>query len=88
MTTIEFGEWLDAAIKSIYESIKEDLTSGYREFISIRVGTLEHVRNKFQSVVVEQKRKDAQHLGFDDYCEAHHLPYNDECPECKSLITT
>ena len=32
------------------------------------------------------KRKRAQENGFDDFCEAHQLPYNDECPECVKLI--
>lgn len=29
------------------------------------------------------KREKYQEAGYDDYCEAHDRPYNNECPECK-----
>lgn len=32
------------------------------------------------------KRMEAQRDGFDDFCEAHQLPYNDECPECHDIV--
>lgn len=32
-----------------------------------------------------EKRAAAQRNGFDDYCEAHDLPYNNECPECADI---
>lgn len=35
---------------------------------------------------VERKREQAKRDGFDDYCQAHDLPYMDECPECANLI--
>jgi len=36
---------------------------------------------------VWEMRERAKQNGFDDYCEAHDLPYNDECPECARIET-
>lgn len=32
------------------------------------------------------RRLDAQKEGFDDFCEAHQIPYNNECPECGEIL--
>lgn len=34
---------------------------------------------------IELARIGAKNDGFDDYCEAHQLPYNNECPECSNI---
>lgn len=31
------------------------------------------------------RRLDAQQDGYDDFCEAHQIPYNDECSECSDI---
>lgn len=41
--------------------------------------------NDLNGASASEKRYDAQKNGYDDYCEAHDLPYNNECPECISL---
>lgn len=31
------------------------------------------------------RRLEAQGNGYDDFCEAHQIPYNDECPDCSGV---
>ncbi|HEY4207999.1 MAG TPA: hypothetical protein VGM31_14345 [Puia sp.] len=34
----------------------------------------------------QQKREKYQEAGYDDFCEAHQIPYLNECPECAELV--
>jgi hypothetical protein len=36
-------------------------------------------------MTTQQKREKYQEAGYDDFCEAHQIPYNDECPDCSDI---
>lgn len=44
-----------------------------------------HKMMKFlNSQIIKSRREAAKAEGYDDFCEAHNLPYNNECPECST----
>lgn len=36
-------------------------------------------------ITIAEKRRSAKDVGFDDFCEAHDIPYNNECGQCAEL---
>lgn len=44
--------------------------------------------DKYTKVMSEVYRLRAAQDGFDDYCEAHGIPYDVECPECAKIKLT
>ena len=91
MTPQAYIEWLDKEIEksdklaATYpmhhlqrvscESFRNALYQAKEKFITIQ----------FTPSIASEKRKAAIQNGFDDYCEAHDLPYRNECPLCPPL---
>ena|ERR1700749_1972001 len=62
------------------------LRQAYRNGIlkGIELGT-EIVRQDAETSEIENFRRNARQHGYDGFCEAHLLPYHDECPECLKI---